>query len=87
MRFVCQRGGESAAGVELPVERVSGRADRRASQLYNQLRGVLFTMALAGIGTFVILKVVNAILPLRVDEEEEDQGLDLTQHGEQAYND
>jgi ammonium transporter, Amt family len=58
-----------------------------ASQFANQLRGVLFTMALAGVGTFVILKVVSVITPLRVDEEEEDQGLDLTQHGEQAYND
>jgi len=44
-------------------------------------------MALAGIGTFVILSIVKAVVPLRVDEEEEDQGLDLTQHGEQAYND
>jgi ammonium transporter, Amt family len=58
-----------------------------ASQCANQIRGVLFTMALAGIGTFVILKIVSAIMPLRVDEEEEDQGLDLTEHGEQAYND
>jgi ammonium transporter, Amt family len=56
-------------------------------QFYNQLQGVLFTMALAGAGTFIILKIVNAVAPLRVDEEEEDQGLDLTQHGEQAYND
>jgi Amt family ammonium transporter len=56
-------------------------------QLFNQLRGVLFTMALAGAGTFVILKLVNRVVPLRVDQEEEDQGLDLTQHGEQAYND
>jgi ammonium transporter, Amt family len=56
------------------------------SQVLNQLRGVLFTMALAGIGTFIILKLVNAVVPLRVDDEEEDQGLDLSQHGEQAYN-
>ena len=57
------------------------------SQLLNQCKGVLFTMVLAGVGTFAILKVVNALMPLRVDPEEEDQGLDLTQHGEQAYND
>jgi ammonium transporter, Amt family len=57
------------------------------SQLFNQIQGILFTMALAGIGTFVILKLVNAMVPLRVEEEEENQGLDLTQHGEQAYND
>jgi Amt family ammonium transporter len=58
-----------------------------ASQFFNQLRGVLFTMALAGVGTFTILKVVSVITPLRVEQEEEDQGLDLSQHGEQAYND
>jgi len=58
-----------------------------ASQFGNQVRGVVFTMALAGVGTFIILKLVSAVIPLRVDEEEEDQGLDLTQHGEQAYND
>ena len=57
------------------------------SQFYNQVRGVLFTMALAGVGTLVILKLVSAVMPLRVDEEAEDQGLDLSQHGEQAYND
>lgn len=56
-------------------------------QFFRQLEGILFTMALAGAGTFVILKLVNALSPLRVDEEEEDQGLDLSQHGEQAYND
>jgi Amt family ammonium transporter len=58
-----------------------------ASQFANQLRGVVFTIALAGVGTFIILKLVGAVIPLRVDEEEEDQGLDLTQHGEQACND
>jgi Amt family ammonium transporter len=58
-----------------------------AGQFFNQVKGVLFTMVLAGVGTFIILKLVSAVMPLRVDEEEEDQGLDLTQHGEQAYND
>ncbi|MFO1498132.1 MAG: ammonium transporter [Verrucomicrobiota bacterium] len=57
------------------------------SQLWNQIKGVILTMLLAGVGTFVILKLVNTLVPLRVDEEEEDQGLDLSQHGEQAYND
>lgn len=58
-----------------------------ATQFLNQLKGVLFTIVLAGAGTFIILKIVNALVPLRVDQEEEDQGLDLTQHGESAYND
>ena len=55
-------------------------------QFWNQLQGVLFTMALAAAATFLILKVVDATVGLRVSEEEETLGLDLTQHGESAYN-
>jgi Amt family ammonium transporter len=55
-------------------------------QFFHQAQGVLFTVVLAAVGTFVILKAVGTAVPLRVDEEEEDQGLDLSQHGEQAYN-
>jgi Amt family ammonium transporter len=58
-----------------------------SAQLVNQLRGVLFTAALAGIATFILLKVVSATVGLRVTAEDEDSGLDLTQHGESAYND
>ena len=58
-----------------------------AAQLVNQLRGVLFTAALAASATFLILKFVDAVVGLRVSAEEEDSGLDLSQHGESAYND
>ena len=58
-----------------------------AAQLTNQFRGVIFTALLAAVGTFVILKVVDGLLGLRVSAEEEHAGLDLTQHGESAYND
>jgi Amt family ammonium transporter len=58
-----------------------------AGQLINQFRGVIFTAALAGLATFVILKLVDAMIGLRVSAEDEDSGLDLTQHGESAYND
>jgi ammonium transporter, Amt family len=57
------------------------------AQLFNQFRGVLFTAALAGLATYVILKIVSALVGLRVSPEEEHSGLDLTQHGESAYND
>ena len=56
-------------------------------QFVNQLKGVCFTIAFAALGTFVVLKVVGAFSPLRVSEEEETVGLDLSQHGESAYND
>ncbi|HLP75430.1 MAG TPA: ammonium transporter [Candidatus Paceibacterota bacterium] len=58
-----------------------------AAQLKNQLIGILFTAALAALATFIILKLVNALVGLRVSAEDEDSGLDLTQHGESAYND
>jgi Amt family ammonium transporter len=55
-------------------------------QFFNQLIGVAFTVALAAAGTFLILKLVNAVIGLRVDQEDESVGLDLSQHGERAYN-
>ena len=58
-----------------------------ARQLLNQFIGVLFTVALAAIGSFIFLKIIDAVVGLRVAEEEETLGLDLTQHGEKAYND
>ncbi len=57
-----------------------------AAQFTNQLKAVLFTIALSAIGTFIILKIVNLVVGLRVGQEEESLGLDLSQHGEQAYN-
>jgi len=55
-------------------------------QFWNQLTGVGATVALAAIATFLILKLVNATVGLRVDQEDESLGLDLSQHGERAYN-
>jgi Amt family ammonium transporter len=55
-------------------------------QFFNQLIGVGFTTGLAALGTFIIVKVVDALIGLRVDQEDESLGLDLSQHGERAYN-
>ncbi len=55
-------------------------------QFFNQIKGVAFTMVFAGVGTFLILRFVNAVTGLRVTEEQETIGLDLSQHGENAYN-
>jgi ammonium transporter, Amt family len=57
------------------------------AQLLNQFRGLSFTVLMAAVGTFVILKIVDVLIGLRVSAEDEDAGLDLTQHGESAYND
>ena len=56
-------------------------------QLANQLKAVLVTATLAAVATFVLLKVVDRVIGLRVSEENETVGLDLSQHGESAYND
>jgi Amt family ammonium transporter len=56
-----------------------------ASQLVPQLLAVGATLLLASVMTFVILKVVDAVVGLRVSEEEEVAGLDLSQHSETAY--
>ena len=55
-------------------------------QIYNQLAGVLCTVLLSGAATFVILKIVDATVGLRVAQEDESTGLDVSQHGESAYN-
>ena len=52
-----------------------------------ELFGVVVVLAYAFAVSFVLLKIVNAIFGLRVNLEEEVQGLDLTQHSETAYND
>ena len=55
-------------------------------QLRNQLIGVVVTAVFAGVATLVILKLVDAVIGLRVEPEEEAAGLDVSQHGEAAYN-
>jgi Amt family ammonium transporter len=55
------------------------------NQLGNQAIGVLVTAVFAGGATFILLKIVDALVGLRVDIEDESTGLDLTQHGERAY--
>ncbi|WP_288448853.1 ammonium transporter [uncultured Pseudomonas sp.] len=56
------------------------------AQLFIQFKGVAFTIVYTGIVTFVILKVLDVVMGLRVNEEEEAVGLDLTLHNERGYN-
>jgi Amt family ammonium transporter len=64
----------------------SGLLEGNAHQLVNQFVGVLVAWALAIVGTIVILKVVDLTIGLRVVQEHEIQGLDVSQHGEEGYN-
>ena len=63
-----------------------GLIDGHAAQVLNQLVGVAIAWLLAVVGTLAILKVVDWAVGLRVTEEQEIQGLDLSQHGEEGYN-
>jgi Amt family ammonium transporter len=63
-----------------------GGLDGHWGQLGNQLVGVLVAWGLALVGTIVLLKIVDLITGVRVPEEHEIEGLDITQHGEEAYN-
>ena len=56
-------------------------------QFGNQLIGVVVTALLAGVGSVVLFKIVNAFMPMRAHAEDENLGLDLSEHGERAYND
>jgi ammonium transporter, Amt family len=63
----------------------SGLLEGNPHQLLNQFAGVAIAWGLAIAGTLVILKVIDLIIGLRVPEEHEIQGLDLSQHGEEGY--
>jgi len=56
-----------------------------ASQFKVQVIGVLSTFAYTAVVTFVLLKVLDAVMGLRVSEENETQGLDITEHNERGY--
>jgi Amt family ammonium transporter len=63
-----------------------GGLDGNWGQIGNQLVGVLIAWGFALAGTMVLLKIVDMVTGVRVPEEHEIQGLDVTQHGEEAYN-
>jgi ammonium transporter, Amt family len=54
-------------------------------QVVTQATAVGATILYSGIVTFILLKVIGAVLPLHADATEENEGLDQTQHGEEAY--
>jgi Amt family ammonium transporter len=64
------------------IGEVSGLFEGNPRQVLIQLYGIAVTLAWCGIGTFILLKVINFLLPLRVRSEEEQMGLDVALHGE-----
>ncbi|MDP1953997.1 MAG: ammonium transporter [Polaromonas sp.] len=56
------------------------------AQVWIQLKAVLITLVWSGVVSFIAYKVVDLTIGLRVSEEDEREGLDITSHGETAYN-
>jgi len=69
-----------------PVLGGFGEVTDIATQVWIQFKGVAFTVVYTGIVTYVILKVLDAVMGLRVAEEVEAVGLDLAEHNERGYN-
>lgn len=65
----------------LAVESIGGTAGS-LGQLMIQVKGTAITIAYTAIGTFIILKVLDMVIGLRVAEDQEREGLDITLHGE-----
>jgi Amt family ammonium transporter len=56
------------------------------AQVWVQAQGVIYTVIISGIVALVAFKIVDMVIGLRVTEEEEREGLDISSHGETAYN-
>ena len=73
---------KDASGKVLPL----GLVDGNGQQIINQLIGIGIAWGLAIVGTLIILKICEMTVGLRVSPDEEQEGLDLSQHGEEGYN-
>jgi ammonium transporter, Amt family len=68
-------------GADTPAG-LPGLIEGNGKQVLIQLYGIAATIAWSAVGTFVLLKLVGLLVPLRVSKENEIEGLDVTQHGE-----
>lgn len=75
-------GLKDSAGKTLPL----GWIDGNPHQVLNQLTAIAISWVLAGVATFVILKIVDITIGVRASVEQEREGLDLAMHGEEGYN-
>ena len=80
-------GSLLVAYLALPAFGGLGLADgvTAGSQFMVQLSSVAITVLWTGIASYVILKIIGVVIGLRVDQQDEIEGLDLSQHGERGY--
>jgi len=62
-----------------------GLLEGNAGQVVNQAVGAIAAIGMAIVGTLILLKILDAVMGLRVTQQEELQGLDVSQHGEEGY--
>jgi Amt family ammonium transporter len=62
-----------------------GLVDGNFNQIIVQIISIIATYLFAAVGTFIILKALSLVMPLRVKPLVEDQGLDISEHGEEGY--
>ena len=79
-------GGPSLVADWTTVAMVTADAYTIAGQVWTQAKAVLITVAWSGIVSVIAFKLVDLTIGLRVSEEDEREGLDITSHGETAYN-
>jgi len=79
-------GGPSFVGDWVTATAVTPDAYTIAGQVWIQAKAVLITIVWSGVVSFIAYKVVDLTIGLRVSEEDEREGLDITSHGETAYN-
>ncbi len=79
-------GGPSMVADWTTVAMVTGDAYSIASQVLVQAKAVAITIVWSGVVSFIAYKIVDLTIGLRVTEEQEREGLDISSHGEVAYN-
>ena len=79
-------GGPSAVADWTTVAMVTAADYSIIGQVWIQAKAVLLTIVWSGVVSFIAYKVVDLTIGLRVSEEDEREGLDITSHGETAYN-
>jgi len=67
------------------INNVNGLFYGNFNLLLSQILSVVLVAGFSFFGSYALLKIINIFSPLRVSSEEEDQGLDISQHGEEAY--
>jgi len=71
---------------DLRMGKPMGWVDGDAGQVVNQLIAVAISWGLAIVATFLILKICDLVCGVRVDAQQETEGLDYSMHGEEGYN-